>query len=362
MALFTLIATISLFQAGTIDPVLNEHGTIKYAHLNTLCNLTLYPFTIFYIAKSLQYNRRTTRLYLLVFSLIGLYLTATAIFEHFNIKPLVWPKYILDFTIGTHPGRARGPFVNAVAMGRMLAITFICTVVIATDRRRQQPIRFHLLAILTAVAAYFTYTRGPWLGFAMALLVMIVTRSDMSRFSILLVTLVILCLLTGLAGKFSIWDGTLFTKRQSTVEGRLVNWLTAIEIFRHNPILGVGFGRYNEEFFNYYTETESLDLRSFDGNHNTFLGILAELGLVGAGLYSLILTLAFRDILRIYSRIGRSMRFERSFTIAVLAILTVYTSTAIFSDVRWNPMENTVTFFFLGIASTILRSRPNELH
>jgi len=53
----------------------------------------------------------------------GAYLSLTGVFEHFNCTSgLVWPDYIMDEQLGTQFGRSRGPFMESVAMGRVLTM------------------------------------------------------------------------------------------------------------------------------------------------------------------------------------------------------------------------------------------------
>src|SRR5438093_1302521 len=69
---------------------------------------------------------------------LGAYLGLTAVFEGLGLDALIVPRYIADPGAGIHFGRARGPFVEAVADGLAL---FGCGV---------------------AAAVAFTHWRAPW--------------------------------------------------------------------------------------------------------------------------------------------------------------------------------------------------------
>ena len=60
------------------------------------------------------------------FAVIGLYLHVTAIFEHFQLRSLVFPKYIMNSNIGIHWGRARGPFLSGSINGAVMGIVNNC--------------------------------------------------------------------------------------------------------------------------------------------------------------------------------------------------------------------------------------------
>ena len=68
---------------------------------------------------------------------------------------------------------------------------------------------------------------------------------------------------------------------------RIPIWLTALEEFKDNPILGVGFHNYRYRVFDYYEDSfESTEINRETGNyayhaHSPWLDILSEQGLVG---------------------------------------------------------------------------------
>lgn len=68
---------------------------------------------------------------------------------------------------------------------------------------------------------------------------------------------------------------------------RIPIWLTALEEFKDNPILGVGFHNYRYRVFDYYEDPfESVEINRETGNyayhaHSPWLDILSEQGLVG---------------------------------------------------------------------------------
>jgi O-antigen ligase len=77
-----------------------------------------------------------------------------------------------------------------------------------------------------------------------------------------------------------------------TAAGRTYHALIGLAMFEDHPILGVGWGNYGHQFYQVYqfevegAETLYLGIRS---PHGAFVGILADLGLVGTGLWLLLL-------------------------------------------------------------------------
>ena len=93
------------------------------------------------------------------------YLCLIAILFLFGAKGLIFPRYILDESLGIHADRARGPFLQAVANG----VTLNLLGLIALDsfrrgRLKRLPALLFLIALPLAILA--TRTRAVWLSFA----------------------------------------------------------------------------------------------------------------------------------------------------------------------------------------------------
>jgi O-antigen ligase len=66
---------------------------------------------------------------------------------------------------------------------------------------------------------------------------------------------------------------------RSTVQSRLSQWESAIQIAQHNPVFGVGLGNYA------HAREEYSGRRSRQGAHNSYLSIAAESGILGLILF-----------------------------------------------------------------------------
>ncbi len=325
----------------------------KNKWLNALFNITIYPYTAFFCVRSFAYDKQFAVSLLKLICALGIYLAFTGVFEHYAISSLVWPSYIMDPSLGTHFERSRGPFMESVAMGRVLTIAFAAWVVFRLEatgfmRRISWP---SMVAALASI--YFTATRGPWLGLALVMLAFVVYRTPARRTIIQLSLCIIVAAGLGVSNKFSLLGKNLFTQRQSTVTDRVVTWLVSIEMVKVHPVAGIGFGRFNAEWENYYSGFKGLDFDSFDGSHNTFLTMAAEGGLVTLALYIALGVSMCRRCIRVYRTIGPEHVFERSFAVMSLGILWMYLFTGWFSDLRWNTVQNTLVFVILGVVAAM---------
>src|ERR1700680_1068382 len=124
------------------------------------------PFAMFHMAV-LVFKTSTTRKHFEVFSVIALfYLILIAIAFVADAGSLIFPRFILDETLGFHADRARGPFLQAVANGVSLNILGI--LVIALPQKRTNLIALLWLVLPLAVLA--TMTRAVWISFAVSTL------------------------------------------------------------------------------------------------------------------------------------------------------------------------------------------------
>ncbi len=74
------------------------------------------PASIYWIARQSTLNERTIKGVFIAFAVFGVYLTVTALTEAAGQWSFVFPEYIASST-HQYFGRARGPFLNPVALG-----------------------------------------------------------------------------------------------------------------------------------------------------------------------------------------------------------------------------------------------------
>jgi hypothetical protein len=75
------------------------------------------PFALYHLAGFVFDNAASLKMFELFALLVLAYLSLIAIFFLIDAKFLIFPRYILDESLGIHVDRARGPFLQAVANG-----------------------------------------------------------------------------------------------------------------------------------------------------------------------------------------------------------------------------------------------------
>jgi O-antigen ligase len=350
MLLFAFIGTVSWLVAGA------DAGGTSFYTLTHLFNLSFLPAASYFVARRLQYTQAMLREILLFLAALGAYLGFTSLFEHFGVTSLVFPRYILDPTVGIHFGRSRGPFVDTISNGGMLVVCFLALAFLSSSLTGLKRLLTLFLTLLMVPAVYFTETRAVWLGIAGVTAVILILRTTMRRTAVMVGCAMLIGYLSGAAGKFSAYGTTLFSRRQNTVDYRVANSEITWRMFEKNPFFGIGFGRFKAEWTNYFDrDTDSALTRDLsDGNHTTFLGILAELGIAGFSSFVAILACALMLCISAYRHLRHDRwGFERAFVVVALGTLISLFILGLSNDLRSAPIVNVIAFWFAGIISSI---------
>ncbi len=250
------------------------------------------PFTLFHLAR-LVFDRERRFNQFEVFALIVLaYLSFTAIAFMAGANSLIFPRFILDESLGHHADRARGPLLQAVANGVSLNLLGL----LALHAYRRGSVRGIKMAVLLAsvpFAVLATMTRAVWLSFAGTLLALLFIPA--SRFSSPCFSrkriLRLACV--GLVAATGVGLGLAFTSTESggalserlaergPVEYREAVYAGGWEMFLQHPLTGWGFNQMPSELPRHVSGYKEKALYP----HNTYLELLVEHGVAGLALY-----------------------------------------------------------------------------
>ena len=256
----------------------------------------LVPFLMFLLAPLVFATERERRILLGVLVGLGAYLGFTAICEGIGLDALVWPKYILDESVGIHSDRARGPFVEAEANGLALfGCAIAATMGVATWRERPRiRLACGLVAMLCVVGTLFTLSRGVWLaaGLATAIAILIVPGLWRKMVPALLVVAMVMAasvsVIPGLQDSLDRRGGD-----DTTVWSRSNTNNAALRMIAERPLEGFGWQRFQRSSAPYFVQAATYPMNGIgDGAHNVFLSNASELGLPGAFLWFAGFTLA----------------------------------------------------------------------
>jgi O-antigen ligase len=247
------------------------------------------PFALFHLAV-LVFRGASQRRHFEIFVIFALaYLVFIAIAFLADTRSLIFPRFILDESLGFHADRARGPFLQAVANGVSLNILGI--LVIALPQARKTVVRLLWLVLPLAVLA--TMTRAVWISFAVSTIVLgfrLVERRLQAVCALLTVAGLMVGLAIGLGNhslKTALWDRT---GERGPVEARLAVYGAGWAMFQERPFTGWAPGGMYAELAR---RMEGYHLRTFYV-HNTYLALLVEFGVPGLALYGILFFNLFR--------------------------------------------------------------------
>ena len=122
-------------------------------------------------------------------------------------------------------------------------------------------------------------------------------------------------------------------------------------MFVDHPLLGAGFGRFEEAKLPYLDDRETdLKLQTIRtwSHHNTLLSLLTETGIVGLALFLALIAWWARQAWRLYHD-PRSVPWVKEQAALLLGVLPLYLVQSVFHELSYTPIDNSLLFYIAGI-------------
>jgi putative inorganic carbon (hco3(-)) transporter len=247
-----------------------------------LASKLIVPFSLFHLAAMVFTEERRFRQFELFAVVVLAYLSFTAIAFMAGANSLIFPRFILDESLGFHADRARGPLLQAVANGVSLNMLGLLAWH-AYRRGSVRGIKTILLLGSVPVAILATMTRAVWLSFAATVLALIFLSKNRTL-RLLGVGLVIIAALGLFAVLSSHESGGALSDRleeRGPVDYRAAVYAGGWDMFLQRPLTGWGFHQMPAELPRHVSGYSEKVLYP----HNTYLELLVEHGVAGLALY-----------------------------------------------------------------------------
>jgi putative inorganic carbon (hco3(-)) transporter len=241
------------------------------------------PFALFHLAMLVFRDEHRLRQFELFAIVVLAYLCFTAIAFLVGAKQLIFPRFILDESLGYHADRARGPLLEAVANGVSINLLGLLALHAFLRRRLSKPIAALLLAALP-LAILATMTRAVWLSFAVSMGFLIVRSHNRGLRRI--------CLGVTLVGIVGLLIALSFDDQRRALTDRLhesgpLDFRRAVyaggwQMFLEKPFTGWGVNQLPTELARHVSGYREKELYP----HNTYLELLVEHGIAGLALYA----------------------------------------------------------------------------
>ncbi len=298
------------------------------------------PFALFHLAI-LVFRGDKERRHFQIFVVLALaYLVMIAVAFLTNARALIFPRFILDESIGFHAGRARGPFLQAVANG--VSLNLLGILALASSAKHKAGVL--LLWLLLPVAVLATMTRAVWIAFAVSAAaagVRLMEHQRRRRGLLLAVAGLLAGVSLGLHStslKNEIWNRA---EERGPVDARVAVYDAGWAMYKERPFTGwpagAMYGELARRMEGYHLHTYYV--------HNTYLALLIEFGLPGLALYAILFVNLFRLARPVTAAESEPIRCLRRVWPILLA---VYLFNAFFVDMAY-PFVIGLLFTVAGI-------------
>ncbi len=181
-----------------------------------------------------------------------------------------------------------------------LFVLALCVLLARCARARHSMARlamFAAIAVLAAGVAY-SFSRSSYFGALAVLAVFVVRRSVRG---LIIAAVAALCLIPVLPAAVaarigSVWSSSGLDGSSAT---RLNLWRSALRMFWHQPLVGIGYLHFSSLLPAYYQDTgnynvSAVNFAGLNYAHNIFLTVLSQTGLVGAVLLGTLIVVGWR--------------------------------------------------------------------
>jgi O-antigen ligase len=353
MFCFVLLSVASAIAPHDLDVVGEKGETLSIVRL--ISTGAFFPYAIFVLTRQTFREERVIKRFLWFSVWVGIYCALMNIFWWVGFNTLIWPKSIIDPSAGSNPDRAQGIFLNPAVNGFVLVCTFIAAMYLAAQRG-QRFRRFALLAgLLMLVSIIPTQTRSAYLAAALVIFVSALFWTGFRRWYVVILLIV---------GAVVVVNWSTFTSSDRSsggvgsaneAEDRLNLAATSIWAIEQRPVFGWGIGR--------FVELNTLNHKAWGNtqwergygilDHETPLGIGAELGIVGMVLWALIILSILVVSGRAWRALPRSGIESRWFAFAFWCVFIDYAITANLIDMRLFGFANSLFFVWAGIVAAL---------
>jgi O-antigen ligase len=325
----------------------------------------LMPLGVYWVARQSQITERGVLWTFAFLTGFGLYLGLTAVAETRGWSAFVLPGYIASPKLAEFFGRARGPLLNPAGNGILLGLCLAATLLWWPRLGRGGRLAVVLVSAIVGVGVYCTLTRSAWMGAILGLLI-VVGLAVPWRWRAFIFGGAMLAALVVVATQ---WERLVTFKRdralaahETAESAKLRPILAAVawQMFCDRPLWGCGLGQYPDRSIEYLAD-RSIDLplekaRPFV-QHNVLLALLTETGLIGMGLFVLLMGIWLWDAWRLW-RGPLAPLWARQQALLFMAFAANYLANGMFQDVSMMPTIHVWLFFVAGLTAGLRPPSP----
>ncbi|MDY6867095.1 MAG: O-antigen ligase family protein [Chloroflexota bacterium] len=210
---------------------------------------------------------------------------------------------------------------------------------------------------LALFCVFISFSRASWVGGIFVLLALLILHPKaMSRFIIVFGTASVILSSTLLASEMSFaYERLTSEDARESAESRVVTNNASIEMIKHKPWLGWGFLNYDRYDRQFQRRVGNVPVRNDGTSHNTYLTIMAELGVIAFGLYMFPVVWWLILSVKRWSRLPRDGFWSRSLVVSLwIVILHMSIVTSAMDMIRFHYFGTTLWWMTLAFIANLV--------
>ncbi len=345
--------------AGGVSVILTRSEPMLYIY--ELYDRMLVPFAAYLLMRLLPLDRRAWTQLLIACLILCIIEVGVGFWGRY--APQTLPSIWDIVRMGT---RMSGTFDNPTPYAYTLAF---CMVLIfyAAMNGAQGGLRLFLIFVFVMglLCIFLTFTRGCWGAMALVFLGLMIMYPK-PILSLLLVSVPVIAVLSVSVFATEMAFATKRLGTQDTVDSRIVLSHAGEQMFYARPIFGWGFGNYDRYDWQFMERVGNAAPTHWDikygTSHNTYLTILAEMGVIGFFFQFFPFFWWFKQTLQAWPRLRHQKFKHRKLLIGLWLTVLFYLVASQVVDMRFFWFHIGLLWASLGLIGNLVRqTQPSDL-
>lgn len=196
-----------------------------------------------------------------------------------------------------------------------------------------------------------TSSRSSYIAIAIAIIVMLISNKRIFKKLFPFVILLAVAIPIGLGLRYK---NTSVTEFFDSNNMRIEIWKNCIDMFTHNPVLGLGAG--TDNIHTLLRDTYGIINRTHA--HNLFLEMLVEGGIIGGALMTALIVIIIKNIIKIFKL--KNNKYKHYGVLYTSSLLS-FTVMSMSEFTLQTPKELMIFFFLLGFVEATLRMAEDKV-
>lgn len=217
-------------------------------------------------------------------------------------------------------------------------------------------------SIIMTLGLFFTFSRGGWIGFLIAMIILILALVGLNiKKKLAFIIIFLFIIITFTLGISWLFPASHFVERMAFFKNlgdvsfwdweRIYAWQASLDIIKDNPLTGIGPFNF-EEIYPYYKPEEAELILAHP--HNSFLDLAVSFGILALILFCVILFLFFQIFLKTISKVKDDRRI---IMIGILSGLTGFlVHNLVDSLLIVSPVIAVFFWFLMGISVALSKT------